>query len=385
MKYFPLVWAALWRKPARTILTFLSAVAAFTLFGTMIGFNASVARIVDSAQADRVYVYSRFASSLPLAYREQIERLPGIAKIGYRSGIPGGYYQDRKNRVYVYTIDDGWCRVRPEFQMTEARCRQLQASPTGIFVSHLIAERYHLKPGDVFPVTTMTVTREDGGKVWPFTVIGILDDIPRQPAGFILGNYAYQDEARPMAERGTLGMYALSVQDPARAAATARAIETMFANSADPVHSDTETFEAEGSFHSGVNIPFVTTVVGAAGLAMILFLTAICIAQSVRERTPEFAMLKTLGFSGGAMMALVFAEALIPCLLGAAIGLGLAGELAREIPRLLPPDAFLPAPYMPVSLLGLAFACALLVALLSTALPAWRLKRLDIASALAGR
>jgi putative ABC transport system permease protein len=390
MKYFPLIWAALWRKPARTILTFLSVIAAFTLFGTTIGFNASIERIVNGAFPDRVYVYSRFgngpggAFNMPLAYRDQILRLPGITTIGYTSPV-FGYYQDRKNPVVVYTIDEGWCGVAREYHLTPERCKQLHASRTGVFVTRLIATRYHLKPGDAFPVLTESVTRQDGAKLWPFTVIDILDDIPREPSGFIVGNYTYQDESAPLSQRGTVGVYYISVRDPDRAAATTKAIESLFANSADPVHSDTDTFEVEGQARAGVNIPFVTTVVGAAGLAMILFLTAICLAQSVRERIPEFAVLKTLGFSDGAVIALVFAEAAIPCLLGAAIGLGLAAEFARQIPQLLPPDAYLPAPYLPASLLGAGFACAALVALLSTMLPALRLKRLDVAAALSGR
>ena len=184
MKYFPLIWAALWRKPAHTILTLLSVITAFALFGIMIGFNASVERIVNGAFPERVYVYSRFCNgtgangcNMPLAYREQILRLPGIAKIGYRGGVPG-YYQDPKNRALVYMIDEGWCRTRPEYNITPARCRQLQESRTGVFVSRGLAERYHLKAGDAFPVLAKGVTRADGGKLWPFTVIGILDDIP---------------------------------------------------------------------------------------------------------------------------------------------------------------------------------------------------------------
>jgi putative ABC transport system permease protein len=390
VKYFPLIWAALWRKPARTILTLLSAVAAFTLFGTMIGFNASVERMVNNAFADRVYVYSRFGNGpggvfdMPLAYKDQILRLPGIVKIGYQSPV-FGYYQDRKNSVAVYTVDDGWCGIMVEYGLTPARCKQLHASRTGVFVTRLIATRYHLKPGGAFPILTESVTRQDGGRLWPFTVIDVLDDVPREPSGFVMGNYTYQDESAPLAQHGTVGMYGITVKDPDRAAATATAIESLFANSADPVHSDTETFEAEGAARAGVNIPFVTTTVGAAGLAMILFLTAICLAQSVRERIAEFAMMKTLGFSDRAVMGLVFAEAVIPCLLGAAIGLGLAAEFARQIPGLLPPDAYLPAPYLPPSLVGAGLACAVLVALLSTVIPVFRLRRLDVAAALSGK
>jgi putative ABC transport system permease protein len=390
-KFFPLVWVGLWRRPIRTVLTLLSMVAAFTLFGVMIGFNASVQRIVNGAFPERVYVYSRFCTGpgpnvciMPLAYREQMLRLPGIAKIGYGGAI-AGYYQDRKNHFRIRMVDEGWCSAVPEYHVTPGRCRQLQEARTGVFVSRLIADRYHLKAGDAFPVLTQAVTREDGGKFWPFTVIAVLDDIPREPSGFILGAYDYFDQTQPLIERGTVGIYDIdiSVPDPAVGAKTALAIEALFANSSGPVHADTEMSEAMEATQGNADIPFVTTLITGAGLFMVLFLAGNGIYQSVRERLPEFAILKTLGFSDWALMALVFAEAAIPCLLGAAIGLGLATAFAAKIPSLMPADFYLPAPYLTPSVLGAGMGCALLVAFLSAIIPAWRLKRLDVAAVLA--
>jgi putative ABC transport system permease protein len=386
-----LVWAALWRKPAHTILTLLSVSMAFTLFGVMIGFNASVNRIVNGAFPDRINVRSRFGSgpggyTMPLAYKDQILRLPGIARIGFRGGL-AGYYQDPKNRLVVYMIDEGWCGTLTEYNITPARCRQLQASRTGVFMTRGLAERYHLKPGDAFPVLTTAVMRADGGKLWQFTVIGILDDIPREPRGYIIGNYSYFDQTRPLAQRGMAGAFYIdvSVPDQALAAKTAGAIENLFANSADPVHADTQVAEEQSAAQWAVNIPFVTMVVAGAGMFMVLFLTGNGIYQSVRERIAEFAMLKTLGFSDFLVTVLLVAEAAIPCLLGAVIGLGLATEFAQKVPSLVPPSFDLPAPYLPASVLGLGMLCAGLVALLSALIPALRVRRLDVAAALSGK
>src|SRR6185312_6747952 len=127
-------------------------------------------------------------------------------------------------------VDEGWCATLPEYQMTPARCRQLQATRTGIFVSRQIAERFHLKPGDMFPVLTRAVTRADGGKTWSFNVLGVLEDIPSRRTGYGIGNYAYLDESRLLAQRGTVGAFFadVSVPDPAVAAKTALAIEALF-------------------------------------------------------------------------------------------------------------------------------------------------------------
>jgi putative ABC transport system permease protein len=387
MKYFPLIWAALWRKPADLVLTLLSVTAAFTLFGIMIGFNAGMQRLVETSRPDLVYVYPRFNNNLPLAYREEILRLPGVAKIGYLGSIPGAYYQDKKNRMFIRMVDEGWTDVMTAwFPITPARWHQLQASPTGVFVSRGIAARYHLKVGDAFPILTdVAATRQDGGKFWPFTVIGILDDSPQASNGYVLGNYTYLDESRPLALRGTVTFFDVLAKDPAHSGDTAKAVDALFANSSVPTRSDTDREEFEGLAKAGINVPFVTMVVAGAGLFMILFLTANGIAQSVRERIAEFAMLKTLGFSDRLVMGLVFVEAAIPCLLGAAIGLGLATAFAQQIPRLMPPTVYLPVPIMSASVLGLAMASAALVALLSAITPVLRLRRLDVAAALAGR
>ena len=131
------------------------------------------------------------------------------------------------------------------------------------------------------------------------------------------------------------------------------------------------------------NIPLVTQGVSAAGLFMILFLIGNGIAQSVRERVAEFAVLKTLGFSDLGVMGLVFAEAAIPCLLGALAGFAIAMALASKIASLsaLQKMAVAP-PTLSLGVLAIAFALRRLVAFASAAMPAWRIRRLDIASAL---
>jgi putative ABC transport system permease protein len=125
--------------------------------------------------------------------------------------------------------------------------------------------------------------------------------------------------------------------------------------------------------------------VAGAGLFMILFLTGNALAQSVRERIPEFAVLKTIGFSDGGVMALVFAEAILPCLLGAAAGMAIARWFVSVIPHLLPPGVGLPLPYLTPTVYALAFVSAVIVAGLSAVVPAERLRRLDVATALSGR
>jgi putative ABC transport system permease protein len=118
---------------------------------------------------------------------------------------------------------------------------------------------------------------------------------------------------------------------------------------------------------------------------MVLFLTGNGIAESVRERFAEFATLKTIGFSDRAVTVMVVLESALPCIIGAAMGVGIAAALARQIPKLMPPGFGMPLPTMSPVVVLWAAASAFAVALLSALLPILRLRRMDIASAVSGR
>ena len=131
----------------------------------------------------------------------------------------------------------------------------------------------------------------------------------------------------------------------------------------------------------------MTLCIGGAGFAMVLFLTANAIARSVRERVPEFAVLKTLGFHAAHLLSLVFIESVIPCVLGAVLGTAMAILLGRWSAHLLPQylTRMLTASLATLPVLALAVALAVLLALASCAMPMLRLRRLSVADALAGR
>ena len=383
MKYFPLVWAALWRKPVRLTLTLLSVMAAFLLFGISIGLNASFDHVKGLARADRIFVNARFGGLLPESMARQIAGLPGVTHVATLSFV-GGYYQVPRNNTFVMMIGSDMRAVWPELPLTPQQYGELGANPTGAFFSRTSARRWNLKQGDVFPVKSPGIRRADGTQTWAFKVLGIVDDIPTMPAGFAVSSLTYLDQSKVLADRYKGVGFRLLIADPAKGDATVKLLDQYFANSGTPTRSITEK-NAYDTSGSGIDIPFLTESIAAAGLFMILFLTGNSIAQSVRERIPEFAVLKTVGFSDTGVMALVFAEAAIPCLIGAAIGMALASWIAAIFPRLLPPGVGLPPPYLPPSVLCIALACAALVAAAGAIIPATRIARLDVATALSGR
>ena len=384
MKYWPLIWTALWRKPARTILTFLAAAAAFTLFGLAIGLNATYGGMIARAREDRVYINPHFLEfgHLTMAQHDRIARMAEVREIGI-SDFFLGYYRNPKNEVVPWFLDKGMQRAYPEMPLTATQWARLQADPSGVFLDNVTAARLGLKAGDPMPVLTAAPSRRDGARVWPFHVLGVVENPPWARGGLTLANYDFYDRTRPLAEAGHVGQLTILLKDPGYAATFTDQIDRTFASSAHPTFAVSEKAQEQNGATYRFNIPLVTQGVSAAGLFMILFLIANAIAQSVRERVAEFAVLKTLGFSDADVMALVFAEAAIPCLAGALAGFAVARALASKIAGLgaLQKMAVAPPTLSPgVLAAGLGFAA--LVAFASAAMPAWRIRRLDIASAL---
>jgi putative ABC transport system permease protein len=159
-------------------------------------------------------------------------------------------------------------------------------------------------------------------------------------------------------------------------------IERLFANSSTPVTATPERTLMENNIRGTLDLEFVTYAVSAAALFMILFLTGNVLAQSVRERIPEFAVMKAVGFSDRGVFTLVLAEAAVICLLGAVLGLA----AAKASPMLA--EAVLqggPTPLITYSVVAFALTSAVVVAAVSGLPAAWRVKRLEIAEALGGR
>jgi putative ABC transport system permease protein len=383
MKFLPLVYSAIMRKPARAILTLLSVVMAFTLFGLTIGLNATFNAIEETSRADLIFVNPRFGEPLPIAMDRQISAIPGVAKVDAQS-VLFGYHQDKKNNQFVLMVDDNVHKVRPDWPLSPAQWDMIAHNRTGIVISRITATRWQLSPGSDFVLATPTIAKADGTNSWTLHVLAVVEDMPAFANGYMLGNFDYFDKSRPAANQGKADFFEVLANDPGQAAEVGKQIVSHFANSATPVQTITEK-AANQSSGSGLDLMAVTRGVAVIGLCMILFLTANVIAQSVRERFAEFATLKTIGFSDAAVLTLVVLEAAVPCVLGALLGVGVAAAFAKTMPRLFPPGFAIPVPTMTPMVFAWAFISAVLVALGSSALPVLRLKRMDIATALARR
>jgi putative ABC transport system permease protein len=381
LKYLSLVWNGLWRRPARTIFTLLSIAVAYVLFGILSGIDAGFAHTLEVSRMDRLFTDSRFGPPLPLSYADQISSVPGVTVVAPRSGL-FGYFQDPKNFVYVLCADRRFFSLRPEITISAQQLETLLQTRTGAAVSAEQARKYGWKIGDKVPIQTQTA-QADGNQVWTFDIVAIVDDLNRPGGGgWFIANYSYLDEGR-VTEKGTITRFLVRIREPERGGQIGRQIDKLFANSTVATRTSSERSGAQSYMQYFGDVNFLTTAVLGAVFFMLLFISGNTMLQSIRERIPEFAVLKALGFSDNRVMSLVVAESVLLCLLAAAAGL-LVSKLVIPIARGPLSDFFLLL-QMPWTAMLRGFVLALIVALLSCLLPALRVKQLNVVDGLVKR
>jgi putative ABC transport system permease protein len=385
MKYLPLLLAALLRKKTRTVLTLLSVAAAFTLFGMLdavrVAFNApqSVAGI------DRLVVASRFSiiQPLPYGYLVRIEKVPGVKAVAYANWF-GGVYQDPKNFFANIAVSlPSYLGIYPDIVLPEQQKQAFLTTRTGAVVGESLARRFGWKIGDRIPLQATIFPHRNGGNVWTFDLVGIYRAAQPELRGMeqqLLFRYDYFDEGRQSGQ-GTVGWYIVKVEDPAVADRVAQSIDHLFANSSDETKTQSER-EFQLSFAKQIgDIGLIVTAIMGAVFFTLLLLTGNTMAQAIRERIPELAVLKTIGFTNRAVLLLVLSESVLLLSLG-----GLAGLLFARLglPLISAASSGQLDLVMPVQSWLLGLCLMLLIGLIVGLPPALRAMRLRIVDALAG-
>jgi putative ABC transport system permease protein len=383
MKYFSLVWAGLWRKKTRTVFTMISVVIAFLLFGLLQGINQGFGTALTNLDVDRLYVSARtsMTDGMPISYLSRIRGVSGVKAVSMWAYF-GGYFREAKNPIPAFATDTTELfKVYKEIKIRPEYIEAMEKTRTGVLVGEELAKTHGWKIGDRIPIGTSIWTNKDGSNTWQFDMVGTFD-ASAYGAGFpqFYLNYSYFDEARSFGT-GDVHYYIVSVQDPTQADRVSREIDAMFANSSVETRTQTESALAQSQLKQLGDINFIANAIVGAVLFTLLFLTANTMMQSVRERTSELAVLKTLGYSDAKVLMLVLVEAMLLCLFAALLGIASAA-LIFESPALqkLFGDFSMPAV---VGLMG--FGIALVLAFVSGFPPAWRARQLNIVDALAGR
>jgi len=387
MRYLPLLWAGLFRKKTRTILTLLSVIVAFLLLGLLHAVKVAFESGAESADAKRLLTTARYSiiEPLPIAHLRPIERVAGVVGVAYADWF-GAKYQNESNAFPVFAVDPTrYLDMYPEFTIPREQREAFVKTRTGAVAGRRLVDRFGWTLGQKLPISSEIHPKADGDMNWAFDLVGILDaDDPAQRGNtdVVLINVAYFDEARQTG-KGKTGWYIERVADPARARAISVEIDRLFVNSPDETKTQPEKEFAVGFAKQIGDMGALVTRILAAVFFTILILTGNAMAQSVRERIPELAILKTLGFSDGKVTALVLAEAGLLLLIGGGLGMVIAAALlpvlngatgGRFPPLFVSADTWL-----------LATAVAVTLALAVGLPPALRARRLRIVDALAGR
>jgi putative ABC transport system permease protein len=380
VKFLPLIWSGIWRKRGRTIFILLQVSVAFALFGVLQGMKTGVEEAIAKTRADLLMVFpDAFGEPpLPRAYLDKLEGTAGVKSVTFADGILGNY-QKPDQVVYVLGIEptDLWLTLIPEiFKILPADLQALRSTRSGVLITSDIAKKYGWKIGDRIPLASSTL-RRDGTGNWAFDVVGTFTS--HEPGGgFIVGNYSYLDEAR-VSNKGTVRNFYVVTSDPGQAAIVAETIDRTFANAPSETSTASLRENAQQGMQSIGDLNFLIRSVVGAVFAALLFSIATMMMQGIRERTPEFGVLKTLGFTDPAVFILVVVEAVLVCLAGALIGLALAMVAFPYTAK------WIPGLSMPLVIIEVAIAAACLVALVSAAPPALRAARLRVVDALADR
>ena len=387
MKYLQLVWAALLRRKTRTLFTLLSVVAAFLLFGLLDSVRGAFSGAGASVNGvNRLVTISKitFTMQLPKSLLERIRAVPGVADVTYANWF-GGIYQDPKNFFPNEAVSPNFLDAYPEWRMSAGQRAAFRSTRTGAVVGAKLAKQFNWKVGDRIPLQGTIFPQKDGSNTWTFDLVGIYTvDEPKQKAqeNALLFNWDYFDEARAFGN-GSVGWYVVRVTDPSKADAIAQAIDAISVNSDHETKTQSERAFQLAFLSQFGDIGLIVGAIMAAVFFTLILLTGNTMAQAVRERIPELAIMKTIGFTSGSVLGLLLAESTLLLLLGGVAGVLIAGSVAGGLEAttgaVFPPIVSSPAVW--ARSLGLMLVIGLVVG----ALPAYRGLRLRIVDALAGR
>lgn len=330
MKFLPLIWKNVWRRRFRTTFTLLSIFIAFLLFGILMTVRNSFAFGVQIAGLDRLVLINKISLIMPLpySYQARLEAVPGVAMVTHNTWF-NGIYQDPANFfANIAVVPEPFMKIYPEYRLPPEQMKAWLDDRQGAIVGRDLADRFGWKVGDRVPLQG-TIYRPKSGDVWEFNISGIYDADDGVDKTQFFFRYDYLDENRQFGE-GSVGWYIVKIEDGSRAVEMSRAFDAMFENSSAETKTTTEKGFVE-SFASQVgDIGTMMIAVSTVVLVMFGLVAASTMAQSVRERTSELAVLKTLGFTGPAILAMVLAESLFIACLGGGLGLGLAWLIVQQ-------------------------------------------------------
>jgi putative ABC transport system permease protein len=383
MNDFVLIRKNLFRKRLRAVLMIVSIAVAFAIFGVLGSFERAFYAGQEIAQADRLVVVNKinFTQPLPISYFNRVRAVEGVRQVAHLNWF-GGYYQDPKNFLIVFAVEPETyldivstdINVPPQARQTFLRER------TAALVGENMAKKWGWKVGDHVPISSNIFSQKNGSHTWDFTIAGIFTKrIEQLDTNFMVFPFAYFDETRSL-DKDKIGWLTLRTTSPEVNDKVAKAIDTMFANSPYETATDTEKAFNKAFVAQLGNIALIVGLVVGAAFATILMIVGNTMVMTVRERTREIGVLKTLGFSGERILRLVLGESVLLSLIGGVIGTGISALAIMNLRQSL--MQFVPGMTLSPGIVLLAIGIMLVLGIVTGLVPAVGAMRLKIVAAL---
>lgn len=382
LRFLPLVTANLRRRALRTAFTLASVAVAFVLFGLLAAVKNGFEAGAELAGADRLITLHKVSlvQPLPASYQLRIAATPGVSLVTHSTWF-GGRYRDDRGVIQAYPVEpEAYLDMYPEYVLSAEDRQRWIRDRSGVIVGRSLAERFGWRTGERIPIRSDIFSRQDNDYTWEFVIDGIFDNRdPSGDTGLMLFHYDYFDEARTTG-KGTVGWYIVRIADPLRASQVSAAIDSSFANSSAETKTGTEKAFVQSFAKQTGDIGTIVIAIGVAVFFTMLLVSGNTMAQAVRERTHELAVMKTLGFSDARTLTLVLSESLLVTVAGGLLGLLGAMQLVGRMGVQL--SQYLASFVLTGKAIGAGIGLMLVLGLLAGLLPAVRASRLPIAEAL---
>jgi putative ABC transport system permease protein len=325
VKFLPIIWRNIWRHWIRTTFAILCVFVTFLLFGVLMTVRAAFALGVEVSGQDRLVLIHKVSliMPLPITYQPRLQSMPGVEIATHQSWF-GGVYQDPSNFFAQIAVEpEPFMEIYQEYELPDDQMAAWLADRQGVVVGRSLADRFEWAIGDRIPIQATIWQPVGGGQTWEFNVVGIYDGADGVDTSQFFFRYDYLDENRAQGE-GLVGWYTVQIADPSTSGDLAARFDDMFANS----QAETKTTTERGFIESfakqiGDISSMMIAILVMALFSMLLVIVAV-MAESVRERTSEVGVLKTLGFRGVTILVIVLAESIFIAMLGGGLGLFLS-------------------------------------------------------------
>jgi putative ABC transport system permease protein len=377
MKFLRLIIKNVGRNKRRTVLTVLSVSVSVFLLATMQAVISALGGISQLTGGEYRVVVRRntsIADSMPEAYRQKIEQVPGVVAV-YPSNWFGGIYKEDKPKytfAQFYVDAKNLFDVQFELQISPEEKAAFQQERTAAVVGKKLADKYGWKLGDVIELK---------GAIYPLDPRLMLRGIytgPQESVLYFHREYVEEAFGRP----GRVGQYRVRLDSPSSAARVMEEIDSMFKNSAAPTKTETEAAFAASFISMLGNVKGLISGIGLIVVFTITLIGANTMAMSARERFTEVAVMKALGFRPAMILTLMLSEAVLIALAGGVLA-AIAAKVIFQFVGLGDVLAlFLQNFKIGTGTIALALGASALIGLVSGGIPAWNAARIRIVDGL---